>query len=66
MLELHNLIVTPAPSASILVAIAKDIKQRKEMHLISTFSSFLNVSNKNFKPKNINTANTIHFEYAFK
>ena len=58
-----NLKETPAPKASILVAIARVNIQNKEIHFMSFFSSFENTSIKNLHPNPANIANTIHFEY---
>ena len=58
----NNLKDTPAPNASILVAIAKKKRQYKEIQQHSIFSLVSNALFKNFKPKNINIVKTIHFE----
>ena len=60
--EFKHLIETPAPKASILVAIARSIKQENEMPQVSAGFSFSNASLINLSPRNKNTVNTIHFE----
>ena len=52
-------IETPAPKASILVAIARLTIQKVEIQFIFSFSSFKNASNINFNAKRKNTKKTI-------